>query len=114
MEELITTHKGRPTILTITNPLTRERTVVYVNVKDDYFLAKRREWRQKIASLHPDKKKGIGSSYKFRRAMLGYIAWRNAQIKEYSKLGLTPPGCKGVIVNTTPYRNSGLALEEGL
>lgn len=84
--ELVPCIPGRPGVVQV------DGWTCYVGIRDAEYMRLNREWRQRLASSHPDKG---GSSNKFRNLMQRYRTWKLGERHLYWDLGLMPPDWKG-------------------
>jgi hypothetical protein len=62
--------------------------IVFVSIRDAYYLAERRRWLGRIKAAHPDRQ---GTKEAFLAEWSHYQKWRRQERASYAVLGLRPP-----------------------
>lgn len=82
----------------------------FVSVHDQDYLAQKKLWRQRVASVHPDRL-NKSSAYKFRRMLSKFQSWKQAERIYYWRRGLMPPDWKGARLVQPPTDQRGYFLK---
>lgn len=91
MSELLPLVGDRP-------PIYRDRdgTITYISIHDKAYLDSKRQWKRKVAALHPDKTGNGRSARQFRAVYNAYQKWLALERVWYWHHGeMMPPDWKG-------------------
>lgn len=64
----------------------------FIEAHDQWYLSEKRAWKRRAANEHPDRSK---RSWRFRKLLAKFQAWKLSERKWYAERGLMPPDWKG-------------------